>query len=552
MIPRHVALRSVRRARPLGLAVAVIAALGWSLGAACGGGGAGTGGGMGGAGAGEVAVDYNATTGSGDEMLNADVAGEPDTKDPSKPACAPGSIVDATGTCIPSCFESGARCADDDPTQCAGFPPLQAYDCAVCCTVPDGTNACPPGGCSESDCPAGEDCSYTNTCPDGVCAADESCSTCPIDCGPCAPSCGDGVCTAGRESCTDCPEDCGACAPGCGDGTCTAGSETCESCPEDCGNCLKVLTWDIDAGLKRGKGNVEATLRSIADLIALERPDYVGLQSVDKNTSRSGKRDEALVIARRVKMYKRFGAAFNYDGGQYGLAFLSRHPIATMEKTLLDTSGEWAKRRILLKATLDPPAYYTDFYLGVTQLAHADAPRLAQATTIAGELGLKADALLIGDLYEAPSGPAVAALQQSMNLIDLWPQYGAGQGLTTAKARFDYVLAGLNWWNQSAAGTCAVVVRTYVKPAKGLSSHRPVVALFQQGFMGIDCGITSDDGGDDTGAIGTGNTSCAEDEDCAEDPVYRFCLDGYCAECRDGGDCHDPSAPTCDATHACR
>src|SRR5262249_18443019 len=84
----------------------------------------------------------------------------------------------------------------------------------------------------------------------------------------------------------------------------------------------------------------------------------------------------------------------------------------------------------------------------------------------AGELGLEADAMPIGDLYEAPSGPAVAALQHNTSLVDLWPQYGAGQGLTTAKARFDYVLAGLNWLNQSAVGTCATVVRTIVKPAK--------------------------------------------------------------------------------------
>lgn len=535
------------------IAAAMVAAIGWSLGPGCGTDAAGAGGS---GGSGGAPVDYNGTTGSGDEMLNGDLTGEPDTADPSKPDCAPEALVDGSGNCVPSCFASGARCAEDDPTQCAGFPSVHAYDCTVCCAVPDGQPTCPPAGCADADCPPGEDCSYTATCPDGVCAPDESCSTCPIDCGECAPSCGDGICAAGRESCSTCPEDCGACAPGCGDGACATGSgpgaETCETCPEDCGSCLKVLTWDIDAGLRRGKGEVQATLRAIAAVIAAERPDYVGLQSVDQGTARSGKLDEALFIAQRVKMYKRFGGAFNYDGGQYGLAFLSRRPIVSMRKTTLDTSGEWAKRRIVLTATLDPPAYYTDFDLAVTQLARADAARLAQASSIAADLGTKADAILVGDLYEAPGGPAVQSLQAGMNLLDLWPMFGSGTGLTTAKSRFDYLVAGLNWWNQGAAGACAVAVRTYVKPAKGLSSHRPVVGLFQQGFMGIDCGTGADDGGDDGGAIGTGDTPCVDDEDCAEDPVFRFCVGGYCSECRGDDDCIDPGTPTCGATKTCR
>ena len=38
-------------------------------------------------------VDYQGTTGSGDDQLNGDLAGQPDTKDPSKPSCVPGSIL---------------------------------------------------------------------------------------------------------------------------------------------------------------------------------------------------------------------------------------------------------------------------------------------------------------------------------------------------------------------------------------------------------------------------------------------------------------------------
>ena len=44
-------------------------------------------------------------------------------------------------------------------------------------------------------------------CGDAVCAGDETCATCPQDCGAC---CGDGTCDPG-ELCGTCADDCGAC-----------------------------------------------------------------------------------------------------------------------------------------------------------------------------------------------------------------------------------------------------------------------------------------------------------------------------------------------------
>lgn len=69
-------------------------------------------------------------------------------------------------------------------------------------------------------------------CGDGTCNGDETCSTCPEDCGACPTVCGDGVCE-GDESCSNCPEDCGACPTVCGDGVCE-GDETEINCPADC------------------------------------------------------------------------------------------------------------------------------------------------------------------------------------------------------------------------------------------------------------------------------------------------------------------------------
>ncbi len=98
-------------------------------------------------------------------------------------------------------------------------------------------------------------------CPDKICQAEESCTTCPADCGPC---CGNGMCDPDLgESCKSCPEDCGGCPPSCNDGQCDdAGPdgyvETCESCPQDCGKCPAVCgNGELEDGEACDDGNLE-------------------------------------------------------------------------------------------------------------------------------------------------------------------------------------------------------------------------------------------------------------------------------------------------------
>jgi hypothetical protein len=99
----------------------------------------------------------------------------------------------------------------------------------------------PPGTCGDHVCnddetcfTCPEDCGLCPGCGDGRCEGNETCASCAPDCGVC-PRCGDGVCTAPGETCFSCPEDCGPCAR-CGDGICQS-TETCASCPADCGPC---------------------------------------------------------------------------------------------------------------------------------------------------------------------------------------------------------------------------------------------------------------------------------------------------------------------------
>lgn len=81
-------------------------------------------------------------------------------------------------------------------------------------------------------------------------------------------------------------------------------------------------------------------LNRIAATLAKMDADVITLQEVDKNCQRSGNIDLAAQLAKKLKMDYRFAASFAYDGGQYGLAVLSRLPIKEMKQHRLPGGSE--------------------------------------------------------------------------------------------------------------------------------------------------------------------------------------------------------------------
>eukprot|EP00727_Mastigamoeba_balamuthi_P005688 m51a1_g1739 hypothetical protein (1236) ;mRNA; f:174758-179342 len=79
----------------------------------------------------------------------------------------------------------------------------------------------------------------SSPCGDRVCDANETCSTCPQDCGP-----RDLVCDA-SQTCSSCPDDCGPCGS-CGDGACS--SAEIGVCTLDCGTALQTPTAVMNSG----------------------------------------------------------------------------------------------------------------------------------------------------------------------------------------------------------------------------------------------------------------------------------------------------------------
>ena len=122
--------------------------------------------------------------------------------------------------CFSSCKPDDESCYEQCAKQIGGMPPAAFQQLGVC-----AEKLCNNGGSS---------------CGDGTCDPDESSQSCPMDCKPQQPVCGNGKCEGPQESSFSCPQDCKPTKPVCGNGACEPG-ETSSSCAKDCGGAQEVL-----------------------------------------------------------------------------------------------------------------------------------------------------------------------------------------------------------------------------------------------------------------------------------------------------------------------
>lgn len=91
---------------------------------------------------------------------------------------------------------------------------------------------------------------------------------------------------------------------------------------------LNVLSYNIHHANPPSKKNI-IDIDAIAKVIAESTADIVALQEVDQFTKRSGNANQAQLIAQKAGLkYYQFFKAINYDGGDYGVAILSKFPLS--------------------------------------------------------------------------------------------------------------------------------------------------------------------------------------------------------------------------------
>lgn len=231
---------------------------------------------------------------------------------------------------------------------------------------------------------------------------------------------------------------------------------------------VQVLVYNIHAGADAaGADNLER----VAGVVRDTKADVVLLQEVDKGVRRSRGVDQPAELARLTGLHVAFGRTLDYQGGEYGIAILSRWPITHDTLVPLPVSppqeraGGSYEPRGALRARIATP--FGELVALNTHLdaSRSDRWRLQEIRTV---IALARDATLVGGDFNSEPGSAVQDSAAAHGLRDAWLVCGAGDGLTypadSAVKRIDYLFL-------RRADTCtdARVIPTTA------SDHRPLL-----------------------------------------------------------------------------
>lgn len=176
---------------------------------------------------------------------------------------------------------------------------------------------------------------------------------------------------------------------------------------------LKVMSYNIHHANPPSKANV-IDVDAIAAVIQQAHPDIVGLQEVDKGTKRSGNIDEAALLAQKTNMHYQFFKAIDYDGGEYGLAILSRFPIETYNKVDLPQAMK-GEARILSYISVQLPGKGTVVFANThLDAQRPDSNRVIQVKRILETLNKeKSPVIIVGDFNSEAGRETIRLLDQS-------------------------------------------------------------------------------------------------------------------------------------------
>src|SRR2546421_8537440 len=201
---------------------------------------------------------------------------------------------------------------------------------------------------------------------------------------------------------------------------------------------LRVMTYNIHVGIGMDK---KTDLKRIAGVINQEHPDLVGLQEVDRGVERTQRVDEIAEIAKLTRMEYAFAYNLHYQGGQYGVAILSRFPIMTIDHRRYGNTRE-KERRGMIRVEVAVNGKTINFVTTHLDYQYEDG-RVFEAEQLLKALEeVKGPLIVVGDFNDLP----VAAAYQLMNteFRDAWTDSHAnGEGLSypadKAVKRIDYI-----------------------------------------------------------------------------------------------------------------
>ena len=228
---------------------------------------------------------------------------------------------------------------------------------------------------------------------------------------------------------------------------------------------IRVMTYNIHTGIGMDK---KLDLARVAQVINQQHPDLVGLQEVDRGVTRTQGIDEIAELARLTNMNYDFAFNLRYQGGQYGVAILSRFPIQAHEHRMYQNTRE-AERRGFVRIVVSVNGTQVSFVTTHLDYQYEDG-RVFEAQQLLSRLkDVKGPLIVVGDFNDIPAGDAYKLMRDQFD--DAWDTHPADQGFSypadKPAKRIDYILFRRN---DGIRAKQARIVTTLA------SDHVPVVA----------------------------------------------------------------------------
>lgn len=227
---------------------------------------------------------------------------------------------------------------------------------------------------------------------------------------------------------------------------------------------LRLLAYNIH----HGEGLDERLeLERIAALIRSLEPDLVALQEVDNRVRRTEGVDQAARLGELTGMHAAFGDFMDYQGGQYGMAVLSRFPLIETKNHRLPPGPE---PRSSLAVRVRPAGGEEIVFAGI-HFYRTEEERMAQARQLAAALeGESAPVILAGDFNSTPDSPVMRLLGREWEIPDKGEDHLTFRS-DNPRREIDFILL--------RPGERFAVIESRVIDEPVASDHRPVLLVVE-------------------------------------------------------------------------
>ena len=184
---------------------------------------------------------------------------------------------------------------------------------------------------------------------------------------------------------------------------------------------LRLMSYNVHVGVGMDK---KQDLKRIADVIKDYNCDLVGLQEVDRGVQRTGRVDEIKELARLTGMDYAFAHNLDYQGGQYGVAVLSRFPILAIDHRRYANTRE-RERRGFIRVEVEVKGRRLNFVTTHLDYQYADGRLFETRQMLDALADVRGPLIVTGDFNEEPWA-GVYELMRKAGFVDGWRRSHAG------------------------------------------------------------------------------------------------------------------------------